>query len=306
MCHECNESFETNSQVARHQRSHKQTYKDYILKWKYNNTKPLCKCGCNRETSWNVASKDFTEYVHGHHAWGRKKSDEEKRKIGRKNSVNMKRYYSENKDEALKKVALMNAAHTPETEKKRIESTKRTYENMTQEEKEKFSIHAKKLWSESRDTMIEAHDKATETFKNRAENGEYDFEERNQKISESITQRYLDGGFEWSRGTYQSTKTGKSIHYRSSWELELATILDNDPNVKTWEYEWESIPYTIDGVTKNYIPDFHVEMMSGQHRFIEVKPENLTQTQMNLAKEGAAREICKKRGWSYESWRPES
>lgn len=99
-CGECNEVFNDPEQVRRHLRKHGMTFQQYSLKWYYGNVEPVCRCGCGQKTSWNVASKGYAEFVLGHHAWGRKKSDEEKRQIGDKNRVNMKRYMQANPDVA--------------------------------------------------------------------------------------------------------------------------------------------------------------------------------------------------------------
>lgn len=303
-CRECGQEFETSEKVRRHIRKHGTTYQQYVLKWKYKNVVPTCKCGCGGNCSWNVGLKDYTVFVHGHHAYGRKKSEEEKRKIGRKNKENMKRFMAENPDVAKLRSKQMRSVFTEEIEQKRIEAIRRAYVNMTEDEKKKFSDHACKLWSEHREVMDEAHTTATETFKQRFQNGEYDFISRNEKISEAITLRYIEGGFEWSRGKYTSTKTKQTIHYRSSWELELARLLDSREDVIMWEYEWTSIQYQIDGVSRRYIPDFHVEMNDGSHIMIEVKPAGLIETNMNWKKQKVAIEFCMQNNWQYMTWQP--
>jgi hypothetical protein len=298
-CKECGKTFSGISTLNRHVRCHEMTYEAYVLKWKYNNVRPVCKCGCGKQTNWNVALKDFARHVLGHSAWGRKKSDEEKKKIGRKNSERQKRYFAEHPEIAKLKSAQMRSGITPEVQKRRLITTKKTYEQMTFEDKQKFSEHAKKLWSESRDLMIKASVKGGATFKKRAAAGEYDLKTRNNKISEKLIKLYMDGGRPWSTGNYTSTKTGKTIYYRSSWELQYAQTLDADPNVLTWEYEWESVSYTIDNITHRYIPDFHVVLTSGKHLFVEIKPKALVSTAKNVAKRDAALKLCEQRGWQY-------
>lgn len=76
------------------------TAQEYSLKWDHDNIVPKCKCGCGKDTTWNVASKAYITYILGHHAQFGKKSDEEKRKIGNANRINMKRYMQENPDVA--------------------------------------------------------------------------------------------------------------------------------------------------------------------------------------------------------------
>jgi hypothetical protein len=302
-CKICDKEFGSQESLFRHLRAHGTTVKEYILKWRYNGVIPLCACGCGGENNWNVALKDFTKFVHGHHAHGRVKSEDEKRKIGEKNSVNMKEWMSRHPDVARKRVQQMADNRTPETEERRIKSVCKTYEDMTPEDKEMFSDRAKKLWDIG--VLSDAHSKATETFKRRSLNGEYDFVTRNDKISATVTQRYLDGGFEWCEGQYSSTKTGKVCNYRSSWELHLMKMIDKDPRVETWSYEPLSIPYILEGKSKRYIPDFHIVSSTGKDYLVEVKPSNLTQTSMNSAKRDAAQLFCEKLGWTYVEWNNE-
>ena len=170
---------------------------------------------------------------------------------------------------------------------------------MTHEEKQKFSVRAKKLWQDG--TLVDAHTKASDTFKQRFADGQYDFTERNDKISAAITQRYLDGGFEWSTGQYTSMKTGKSCNYRSSWEHELMVLLDGDSRVDTWSYEPLSITYILEGETRRYIPDFLV-VFEGRDYLLEVKPPSLADIPINTAKRDAAVVFCQKNGWKYGEW----
>lgn len=259
-----------------------------------------CECGCDQNVS--EGKNGWNRFIHGHHAKGRKKSEEEKRKIGEKNSINMKRYYEANPDEARKKINKMNLTHDAEFHIRRIEATKKAYELMSTEDKQKFSDHAKKLWEDG--SLREARGKAAQTFKQRSKEGKYDFESRNDKISESIANRYRSGGFEWSKGKYVSAKTGVVCHYRSSWEKLMMEELDSNPNVKTWEYEFASIKYELDEKSRRYIPDFHAVLFDSTHVLIEVKPESLRKSKMNKAKRQSAVKYCAQRGWIYQEWEP--
>jgi hypothetical protein len=259
-----------------------------------------CECGCGQDI---FSDKRF---LHGHHAKGRKKSDEEKRKIGEKNSVNMKRFYTDNPELAKAKSVEMRSFMTPETEEKRIAATKLAYELMTPEEKQKFSDHAHKQWTQNRETMLEGIAKVTAIQRQRYKDGYYDHTLRNEKISETVTQRYLDGGFEWSVGEYISTKTGKTCNYRSSWELQLMQQLDSDLNVVTWEFEFDKIKYQLNGKNKYYVPDFHITLLSEPYELlVEVKPERLRETEMNIAKKVVALDYCSRKKWAYSEWEPQ-
>jgi hypothetical protein len=159
------------------------------------------------------------------------------------------------------------------------------------------------LWADG--ILLEAHSKATETYKQRYADGLYDFAERNDKISATITQRYLEGGFEWSTGQYTSTKTGAVCNYRSSWEKMYMEELDRREDVETWKYEPMVLSYFLDGKIKRYIPDFQVILNDGTCMIVEVKPSSLTGTEMNEAKHAVAYDFCMKNGWKYMTWSPE-
>ena len=266
VCRECGIEFDIEESLRRHVKKHRLSFQEYSLKWFYEGVIPSCLCGCGQETLWNTGYKRYAEYVRGHSALGRKRTEEQKRKIGQKNSLHMKKLYRENPQLATQKIDRMNAARTPETEAKRIQATKEAYENMREEYLQKFSDRAKNLWKNG--ILANAHIKATETFKERFAAGEYDFVERNKKISETVTQKYLEGGFQWSKGEYISVKTGKNIYYRSSWERQYAEQLDADDEVETWNYEFTSIPYVLDGINRNYVPDFYVKMKNGIEKLV--------------------------------------
>lgn len=300
-CRECNRDFDSLESVFRHQRSHGQTAQAYVLKWDHSGVPPLCACGCGQNTAWNVGMKKYTSFIKGHSSKGRTKSEDEKRRIGEKNRVNMTQWMSRHPDVAAKHIQTMNAVNQgEESRRKRTESVHTTYDSMSPEEKKKFSDHFKELWSDG--TLVEAKKKAAETFKQRFASGEYDFAERNDKISESITQRYLDGGFEWSTGQYTSTKSGKICNYRSSWELELMEILDGDDRIESWRYEPISISYIFEGKTRRYVPDFHVVTTSGSDLLVEVKPPALSDTDVNSSKRQAAIDFCSRNAWVYVEW----
>lgn len=280
------------------------TFQQYALRWTYNNIVPPCKCGCGKETSWNVASKGYAEFVLGHHAWGRQKTDEEKRKIGDKNRENMKRFMSENPDIAKERGKILRSSWTVEREQKRIQSCREAYQMMSTEAKEKFSEHSKRLWQRNDRLMFHAVKKSVATFKQRFAEGKYDFIERNQQISRTITQKYIDGTFNFKHGKHTSPKTGLVSTFRSSWEEILMQQLDADSNVMSWKSEGFSIPYELDGKTHRYIPDLLVEYVDGHREFIEVKPHELRNYPKNAAKREAAKKWCVENGIAYTEWAP--
>lgn len=303
VCQECHRTFDEPEQARRHVRVHGMILEQYWLKWKHGGVRPNCACGCGGQPAWNVALKDYAKYVHGHHAVGHVVSEETRRKIGEKNAVSAKRFADAHPAHVAVKVALMNAGHTVDTEKKRLDAMRETYGSMSDNEKQGFSAHARRLWDNG--TLRGAHVKASRTFRRRSTAGEYDFTERNERLSQSITQKYLDGGFEWSRGSYTSTKTGETMHYRSSWELEFARLLDEDADVVGWRYEPFSIGYVHEGVERRYVPDFFVQTsITPEFLLVEVKPQSLQDAGINGAKSLAARQRCDENGWTYRTWSP--
>jgi len=245
--------------------------------------------------------KKYTTFVKGHSSKGRVKSEDEKRRIGEKNRVNMTRWMARHPDVAAKHIQSMNSVNQgEESRRKRTESVHATYDAMSPEDKQKFSDHAKELWQDG--TLVEARSKAAETFKERFASGVYDFTERNDRISAAITQKYLDGGFEWSTGQYVSTKSGEVCNYRSSWELELMQVLDSDDRIESWRYEPISIPYVLEGKMRRYVPDFHVVTTSGDDLLVEVKPPTLSGTETNSSKRQSALDFCSRNGWTYFEW----
>lgn len=258
-----------------------------------------CECGCGQ-----VVTSAGKRFIHGHHAKGRKKSAEEKAKIGKKNSENMKRYMKEHPEVAALKVIQLRSTWTEEKEKARIDAMRLRYSSMTAEDKQKFSVNAKRLWSEgilNEDTCR----RQGETFKQRIKAGLYDLDARNEKISKTVTRLYLEGGFTWSKGTYTSTKTGCVCYYRSSWELQLMYLLDADERVEKWNYEFMCIKYELNGKVRRYVPDFHVvSKVEPKNLLIEVKPIALTQTVTNIAKRDAAITYCAENSWVYREWQP--
>ena len=61
--------FETNSQLSLSKHTgfiHKLKFFDYLIKTKYNDIHPTCKCGCNQQTRYEAKLGDFCKWIHGH------------------------------------------------------------------------------------------------------------------------------------------------------------------------------------------------------------------------------------------------
>jgi hypothetical protein len=281
-------------------RSHAITHKDYLVKYELGGAVPRCMCGCGKNVPYTSSSGySFKSYILGHHANVRAPLSKEARaSIGRKNSKNMKDYYKNNPEAAKLKGSQLRAGTTPESEIRRVETVIKTYQDMSEEKKQKFSDHTRSLWKNDREKMVKAQAKASKTWKERYENGEYDFAERNMKISNAITNLYLEGGQKWAKGKYVSKKSKKIYYYRSSWELLYMNVLDSDDAVLSWDYEPFSIPYS-DGIKqRRYIPDF-VVIKQNTKLLVEVKPTSLREHSVNLLKKEAAVKWCKNNGYEY-------
>lgn len=126
-------------------KSHKITAEQYTLKYELDGNIPFCKCGCGQHVTWYKPTQKFNDFIHGHHAFVRQKSEDEKRRMGEKNSVNMKRYMTEHPEIAKEKGRQLRSTWTPEREARRIEATRRAYANLTPEQRQKFRDHALRL-----------------------------------------------------------------------------------------------------------------------------------------------------------------
>ena len=218
-CKECNEVFNSSEQVRRHLRKHAMNAQEYSLKWDYNNVIPKCACGCGLKTSWHIASKNFTKFVHGHHAWGRKKTEDEKRRIGEKNSVNMKRYMVENPDVARSRVEALRFGRIPDVYKRVSESVRR-------------------FWSSGSDLAKQRRKEASDRAIVLLEQG---------KIGPHAPFKAC-----W----FENPFTGKEERMHSSWETAFLSkcITEGYPVTKQHDLR---IPYVAnDGTDHVYVPDF--------------------------------------------------
>lgn len=303
ICKICGNDFDRLSSHVK--RTHGLEYENYLIKYIYNDIRPLCACGCGQETFFTKSQgESFKKFIHGHHAKGRKKSDEEKVKIGKKNSENMKKFLSENPDILKERIINIQIGKTEETERKRILSIKKYYENYSEEERLVKSNVSKLLWKENREMMLTGVGKAKETWKENHKNGLHKTgtEEWKDKISLSVTEKYLEGGFEWSRGKHTSDKlTGKQFaYYRSSWELRHMKNLDEDTSVVSYQYEPFVIRYDYENRKRRYIPDFLVKFDDGRVELQEIGVKMLKKNERNLAKITAAKKFCEDKSWIFK------
>ena len=217
-CRECSKEFDSYESILRHVKTHGMKACDYVLKWKYDNKTPLCHCGCSQNTGWNVAKRDFTKFIHGHHATGRIKSDEEKAKIGKKNAVNMKRWMSMHPEVAKKKLKQLESGRTSDTYRKVSES-----------------IH--QFWATSPEAASlrkEASDRAVKL------------------LEQGLIGPHAPFKTEWKLNPF----TGAEEFMHSSWETAFLDACVSRGHRVT-KVHGITIPYTHpDGSARTYVPDF--------------------------------------------------
>jgi hypothetical protein len=119
-----------------------------------------------------------------------------------------------------------------------------------------------------------------------------DFNQKGEKKGRTRTPRFREG-------YYESTKMGKSIHYRSGYEAKIYEYLDSDAEVLTFEVEPFEIDYIHKGKAHKYVPDILIRFLDGRTELWEVKPSSQTMLEKNQDKWFAATKACKTRGWEF-------
>lgn len=132
---------------------------------------------------------------------------------------------------------------------------------------------------------------------------------------------------EFLKGKYKLINPNKyignpdNIVYRSSWELKMNQILDNNPHVLKWSSEEIIIPYIkpTDKQVHRYFPDYFViyrdKFGNIKKEIIEIKPQAQTKAStsknkkrrlyetityaINMAKWEAAVKWCNQRGITF-------
>lgn len=113
------------------------------------------------------------------------------------------------------------------------------------------------------------------------------------------------------------------VIYRSSWELKLMNMCDNNKSILEWGSEVVVIPYIspVDNKPHRYFVDFYIKIKNKEgiieKYLVEVKPKKFTQEPVkpkrvtkhfinevytwgvNQAKWEAAENFCKTRGWKF-------
>ena len=109
----------------------------------------------------------------------------------------------------------------------------------------------------------------------------------------------------YKTGLHKSPKCPEEFKYRSGWELDVAVVFDNDPNVISYEYEKISIPYVSNLKTKKiriYYPDFLVTYANGTKSIIEVKRDDRITASKTVKKADACRKWAEQKSITYQIW----
>lgn len=100
------------------------------------------------------------------------------------------------------------------------------------------------------------------------------------------------------RGIYKPEKSDKEMRYLSSWELKFMKICDLSKDVVKME-STIPIPYTYSGKDHRYIPDFKLTLDTGIVLIVEIKPKQLVNDPIVIAKRIVAKKYCKQNGYKY-------
>jgi hypothetical protein len=133
-----------------------------------------------------------------------------------------------------------------------------------------------------------------------------------------MPQKYYQGKFT-PKNPKKYLGNPSNIIFRSGWEYQIFTRMDNDPSVVKWGSEEFFIPYfnPIDEKIHRYFPDIYLENTEGDKIVLEIKPDKYTRPPatpkrktkrfleeaatwaINDSKWKAARNYCKERGMHF-------
>lgn len=200
-------------------KSHRSSTEEYVLRFELNGITPICKCGCGQSVTWHQPSKRFNEYVHGHHAQFRRKSDEEKSKIGRANAINMTRYMQEHPEIATLRGQQLMTGATPES-------------------KHRATLGMKRFWSSDSPETKAARSAASH------------------RAIDLLSQGKIGPQAPFKRTWMTNPFTGKEELMHSSWEAAFLDKCYKEQYPVTKVHDLK-IPYIApDGSEHIYIPDF--------------------------------------------------
>lgn len=125
--------------------------------------------------------------------------------------------------------------------------------------------------------------------------------EERAKRSNAQAIRMKDNPTPYLRGktSIEATPKGNKdeVRVRSTYEAKTISILESDPNVKSYTYE----PiYKVAGRT--ILPDFVVHYQDGSTTLVEVKPQWALNREDVIARLALSEKVADDNGWSYQTW----
>jgi len=97
-----------------------------------------------------------------------------------------------------------------------------------------------------------------------------------------------------------TSKANATIQCESFQERKLTLLFERDPTVQAYQSQPQRLVFTdAENRTHTYVPDFMVWKTTGEIEIHEVTLTDRQNKESIQQRERAAREICRKRGWSY-------
>lgn len=96
-----------------------------------------------------------------------------------------------------------------------------------------------------------------------------------------------------THGLFYSKKNKKHIRYDSSWELDRMAYFEKDTSVVSYRKNPVQIPYSLNGQTHYYFPDFMVQYKDGTRVLEEIKPREFLKDSKVRQKIKVATLFCK-------------
>lgn len=124
--------------------------------------------------------------------------------------------------------------------------------------------------------------------------------EKSNNYSIAAVQRILNGssGYFHNRltGYFDGKKSTSSVRFKSSWELAIMMIWEQQDDVVKYEYE-PCIIKLSDG--RRSVPDFRVQYSTGVREFVEIKPTQIQMLQSVKEKLDLTRDAIEQSGERY-------
>ena len=176
----------------------------------------------------------------------------------------------------------------------------------------KYSLESRKKMSNTRKRLI-ASGKVVTPFMIEDKHGENnpawgnnrrtndEIRKTKEKLSKIITDYTMNNKMNYQYGSFISNKLNKKFHFRSSYEMRFFKIIDSLPFIVSYDYECVRIPYSYNGITRTYIPDFLLKCSDNKTVVVEVGTISfkLYKTSEMEYKYSAAIDYCKNKGFDF-------